>query len=860
MLSIFLIDELQKNADTQLIYYFCDHQDKKRNTVTAVLRSLLYQILPIRPELIKHASRFFESPERARQTISSMETLWIILTRFVDDINLGKMYCVLDGLDECEGSQLRALARRLDHLSSPRSTTPNTNAFKVVIVSRPIDGLRKAVQVNLDPDNNEKVASDIEKFIAVRVDELSGISGFSKIRARVQADLLERAEGTFLWVGFAMYELLQKKTLSRVLNALQVLPMGLEAIYDRMLLQIPDEDKHITFSILRWVALALRPLKLKELAAAIGFQSPHALITLEQAICDQVMICEPFLKVQDKEVHLAHQSGRDYLFREKGSGNNGVLKYFRIKPEEAHLELARVCLECIAQNLQHGPVDLKNLQNTQFSELLRYAVDHWPEHVNRCSDLAAQLIDPSTIFYQKQSVVRNHWMASYNPADIEICKYDPMPLLHMACFFHIIPWVKAILSNRNLWDECGCVTEGIIVGITPLHAGFESKGILELLLTNGANVNARTATGQTVLHLAVLDEAPEEIIRRLLENGVDINANDQGKKTALSIATSKHTAIIPLLLTKGADVNIQDDVGDSLLLQEICDHHETVVRMMLQMGIGLDINVKDINGYSPLHGASVTFNDVVGRMLLERGADANAKGYDGITPLHLAIGNTHIIEMGPLSSEARRNIRKANGNSPLHDALCKGIEAIVRMLLDNGADANARSDEGITPLHLMAYFNPAAIEEILKDSTDGQVKTQLENSMLQSTVYDSRKAILRMLLQKEANINAQSNDGNTPLHIAVRENDPDAVRLLLDEGADIDAVNIQDETVLHNAIQFAKGVKDNEGQLAVIRLLLERQVNINTKNKKGQTPLDIAKRLGRGMIVDLLETEDRRKC
>jgi hypothetical protein len=102
------------------------------------------------------------------------------------------------------------------------------------------------------PDNDEKVVGDIELFVCARVRELSKIEGFDDdFRASVQAALLKRAEGTFLWVGYAMHELSQKQTCSEIWEALEDLPSGLPAIYSRMLLHILAERREVSQAILR---------------------------------------------------------------------------------------------------------------------------------------------------------------------------------------------------------------------------------------------------------------------------------------------------------------------------------------------------------------------------------------------------------------------------------------------------------------------------------------------------------------------------------------------------------------------------------------------------------------------------------
>ncbi|KAL4926756.1 nucleoside phosphorylase domain-containing protein [Aspergillus undulatus] len=79
MLSIFLTQELEKLKGGGLIFYFCGHEDEKRNTATAVLRGLIYQVVEKRPSLFRHAQFFFASQQKAEYALESPEALWTIL-------------------------------------------------------------------------------------------------------------------------------------------------------------------------------------------------------------------------------------------------------------------------------------------------------------------------------------------------------------------------------------------------------------------------------------------------------------------------------------------------------------------------------------------------------------------------------------------------------------------------------------------------------------------------------------------------------------------------------------------------------------------------------------------------------------
>jgi hypothetical protein len=185
MMSVFLTEELQRHTaridNAELAFIFCSAQDEKRNTAVAVLRGLVHQIITKRPQLAKHALPYFETPERTQQTVSSLETLWLMFSKLIADAELGTMFCVLDGLVECEESTLRGLLLRIVNLLSGKAPLSTKGTFKLAIVSRDIHELRGCTaRVRLDPDNDEKVVGDIELFVSARVLELSRIEGFNE--------------------------------------------------------------------------------------------------------------------------------------------------------------------------------------------------------------------------------------------------------------------------------------------------------------------------------------------------------------------------------------------------------------------------------------------------------------------------------------------------------------------------------------------------------------------------------------------------------------------------------------------------------------------------------------------------------
>jgi hypothetical protein len=74
-----------------------------------VLHGLVHQIITKRPQPVKHALPYLKTPGRTQQTVTFLETLWLILSKLGADAEIWTMFCMLDGLDKCEESTLRVL-------------------------------------------------------------------------------------------------------------------------------------------------------------------------------------------------------------------------------------------------------------------------------------------------------------------------------------------------------------------------------------------------------------------------------------------------------------------------------------------------------------------------------------------------------------------------------------------------------------------------------------------------------------------------------------------------------------------------------------------------------------------------------
>lgn len=178
------------------------------------------------------------------------------------------------------------------------------------------------------------------------------------------------------------------------------------------------------------------------------------------------------------------------------------------------------------------------------------------------------------------------------------------------------------------------------------------------------------------------------------------------------------------------------------------------------------------DGASALHWASGEGFEATVALLLERGAIADARAWDESTPLHWAAlkDRARTVEiLAPRYAEA--DVRDNRLRTPLFEA-CRGCARpeIVRLLLNSGANPNAKDDEGATPLqHLAFHGELEALRMLVESGADVNARGFRGATALHWAVDGRRFEIVRFLLDHGAAVSARDDDNRTPLQWCISE-------------------------------------------------------------------------------------------
>ena len=430
------------------------------------------------------------------------------------------------------------------------------------------------------------------------------------------------------------------------------------------------------------------------------------------------------------------------------------------------------------------------------------------------------------------------------PTDAVAAGPDGTTALHWAVHYGDLEAAKRLIGGHAALDQVNRY------GLAPLHvaAAEGNAQLLKILLDAGASVNLPGRNGETSLLMAAR-KGCGECVKALLARGADVKVRDKEfEQTALTLAAwSGSTQSVDLLLRDGADVNARTRLGpepkffepnagrashgDGILRGGVPERgsrppragamtalhyaaregHTAVVTLLLANGARIE--EPEANGVRPLLLAILNDHADTARFLIEHGADVNADDWYGRTPLWAAVDIRNVELDGEINTQVADRA---------------GARAIILLLLDHGANPNARTRE--SPPTRVWLMQAGSLSWV-----DFTGQTPFLRAALSGDV-----SVMRLLLEYQANPNIATFGGTTPLMAAAgvnwvyfqtfdegQEQLLEAVKLCVSLGQDVNAANSMGIRAIHGAA--------NRGSDAIVTYLVEQGARLDAKDNQGRS-------------------------
>ncbi len=429
--------------------------------------------------------------------------------------------------------------------------------------------------------------------------------------------------------------------------------------------------------------------------------------------------------------------------------------------------------------------------------------------------LVKQRANPNTP--QPDGTTALHWAAHWN--DLEAVnlllqaganakaanRYGATPLSEAAALGNAV-MIEALLK-AGADPKTLTTPDGETVLMTAARAG--NADAVKVLLTHGADVNAReNYKGQTALMWAAAEHHPE-VVKVLLDHGADWKVRSFDRETKLP-KLSAASSVTPF--ARG---------GVTAFLFAAREGDIECARAMLDAGV--DINQVDVDGTNALVFSIMNQHYSFARFLLDRGADPNVVDVKGRAALYAAVD---------IRNEDYSALPSRKENDPLtsleivKDLLAHGAKPDTQLTKNlpgrSGMDSGDTTlDEGATPLMRAARAGDSAVMRLLLDKgADSKLTTKDGNTAFMFAAGVG---------YRDKNTRGSESEALEALKVALTRN------------PDLNQANLKGETALHGAAL--------RGADTIVQFLVEHGAKLDVKTKQGFTPLDVA--MGKNSLAAL---------
>ena len=406
-------------------------------------------------------------------------------------------------------------------------------------------------------------------------------------------------------------------------------------------------------------------------------------------------------------------------------------------------------------------------------------------------------------------------------------------------------------------------------GWTPLHhaASHSHQSIIAYLIIElKCDSIMRTNREEIPLHLTCakhlyFTKKPSIVKCFVTEGKCDVNATDINGKTPLMLASgchNGHLVVKCLIYDCQCDLSLQDKKGNTALHIACKQKNIEAIKLILEAR-QCDVNVKNNEGFSPVllacteddHSLQNKVLEAL-QLLVEANCDVSAVTNSGETAIMLIvkwvkINSQEIIDYLVDFCGCNLSLKNRDGNTALHAACAVSNRGFAGALLkQKSCNLGIKNRDGNTPLHVACLQGNNKLAKMIMSVSSNELYTLNNNVQSPFQIASSNISQNPELCQSLVTKMYENNDsfGNTPLHIACKDNDIRLLEIAAELKCNPSLTNNAGDTPLHLAC--------TSGNLEIVRLLMKMNCDTKIENKDGDDALMIALRFGHLEIVEIL--------
>jgi ankyrin repeat protein len=351
-----------------------------------------------------------------------------------------------------------------------------------------------------------------------------------------------------------------------------------------------------------------------------------------------------------------------------------------------------------------------------------------------------------------------------------------------------------------------------------------NAGSLELLLEAGAKLNisaVHEGYNRTALMWACECPCCSLPVQLLIKHGADVCLQTADGSSALHVAAS-HGSVekckLILEASKGRALSLRKTSGVAPIAEAVGKGHLAVVKLLQEHGA--DLQVTNGTGQTLMHYAASIASVAVIRHLLNSGVAAHAMNNNHSTPVHLAAGTGSVqaVQLLLNNGAVPSTVTLDAGHNALHVAAQGGHVPVINLLLDSGMQVDPTAASGISALMFAAIKGQNdAIKQLLTRGADVNYTDRDNRTALFYAVAANQSSSVKLLLQRSASLTIGSAQARiAPLYLAVSSGYVQCAKLLLAAG--VSAATVYSNV---NSCLYTAGTLADAAAVEMTKLLLE---------------------------------------